>query len=321
MPPRTLLLLPLMFLAACDSAAVLHELQAIHARHTQVRDELMVHQQNLEAEQLEWQAIQDTIAEREARDPSYSLDRLAEIAEATGGGAKVERSEHERITVRGRGGPQAFCPAIGGMAQQAPMGRLSSAVLVKEGRWEYTVELRGAVRGLRPSEVEPPLPELPPIEGIKGRKSKALHAEVVAMQAEIEEQQRALGPLMQLPIRRELLAQDALDDARGDRLRRASWVLVGMLCDPAAPLQGAQLQAHEDSITFKGSINDDRHLGDVAIGASWWAIDNIQGGPEVTGTLIWKPVEGEPEPPPLTRPVAGGGWEIPPWVQGTAQDE
>jgi hypothetical protein len=320
MLPRALVSLPLILLAACDSTAVLHELQAVHARHTQVRDEQAVQLNNREADQQEWQSIQDTIAERLATDPSYSLDHLARIAEATGGDAKVERSEHEYITVRGRGGPQAFCPAIGAMAQQAPMGRLSSVVLVKEGRWEYTVELRGAVRGLRPSEVEPPLPELLPIEGIKGRKSKALHAEVVAMQAEIVEQKLALGPLIQLPIRRDLLAQDALDDARGDRLHRASWVVVGMLCGPGAPLLGAQLQFHEDSTTFKGTVDADRHLADVAIGASWWVVDNIQGMPEVTGTLTWKPLEGEPEPPPATRPAAGGGWELSPWVQGSTEE-
>jgi hypothetical protein len=309
------LLLPLL-LAACDSPAMLHELQAIHARHTQVRDELAVRLSNIEADQQAWQAMQDEIARRTEADPSYSLDRLAEIAETTGDGAQVQRSEHERITVRGRGGPQAFCQAIGGMAQRAPLARLSSAVLVTEGRWEYTVELRNAVRGLRPSEVEPPLPGLPDIEGITGRKSKSLHAEVVAMQAEIEEQKRTLGSLMQLPVRTHLLSQDGEDDLRGDRSKRASWLIVGLLCDENAPLAGAQLQFNLDTATFKGTISEGRHLGDVAMGASWWVIDTIQGMPAVTGTVTWKPLEGEPEPPPASRPVAGGGWEMPPWVQG-----
>ncbi len=312
---RWLAMLALSLPPGCDREADLEALRAIYDQHRFLRDGLRILADERQDTEQAWQEVQAELKRRRARDPSYSQGQLVALAARSSAGAQVSQEDDGGLVVEGEGGAEAYCPAFGRMARQAPLVALVSTSLAPDGHWEYRLATRRSARGLRPSEVKGHLQELPPVPDLHGTRSTVLREQITTLKGEIGTLQADLGGLLQLPVRQEALRSDAQDDDNGDRMKRVSWVVEGMFCGEQPPLGSGIILMYSDRLTFRGRAHPERHLGEVAMGASWWVIDRIEGLPEVTGTLHWEPLEGEPEPPAAGRPVAGGGWAEPAWAR------
>ncbi len=314
---RSLLLL-LLLSAGCDSAETIARLESVHEQHHQRSDTLHRLLEDRDALEERWQAVMTRVSARRAEDPGCDATKLTALVAQVAPDAEASAWHPDTVIVKGPAGSTKGVVAMGRIAQASPKLGVSQAAFHADGSWELTLHPPEAYGDLSPSRVLPPLDDPPPPQDLRGGDAKRRYAEIVILQQQIGVYSEALGSLLQVPLREELFEVDDANQAKGDRMKRASWVVEGMLGGEAPPLSHARFTFLDDRVTFAGPMSPDSHIGMVAIGTSWWVIETIEDrdAEGMVGQLRWKPLEGQEEPPAAARlSTDDPGWVLPAWAE------